>query len=69
VKTAPHFGHLIFASFDTPAHPNEKTAKIANAMKMLTHFLILLHLLSPQKRLTRYTTVTGLFLERHRTNK
>ena len=45
VKTAPHFGHLTFASFDTPAHPNEKTAKIANAMKMLTHFLITYYLL------------------------
>jgi hypothetical protein len=40
VKTAPHFGHLIFASFDTPAHPKEKTAKIANARMILTHFLI-----------------------------
>jgi len=50
VKTAPHFGHFIFASFDTPVHPNEKTAKIANAMKMLTHFLILFHLLSQLKR-------------------
>jgi hypothetical protein len=46
VKTAPHFGHLIFASFCTPAHPKEKTANIANAKKILTHFLITLHLLS-----------------------
>jgi len=46
VKTAPHFGHLIFASFVTPAHPNENTAKSANAKKILTHFLITLHLLS-----------------------
>jgi hypothetical protein len=45
VKTAPHLGHLIFASFCTP-HPKEKTAKIANAMMMLTHFLINPHLLS-----------------------
>ena len=45
VKTAPHFGHLTFASFDTPAHPIDKTAKIANAMKMLTHFLITYYLL------------------------
>jgi hypothetical protein len=40
VKTAPHFGHLIFASFCTPAHPKEKTAKITNARMILTHFLI-----------------------------
>jgi len=46
VKTAPHFGHLIFASFVTLAHPKEKTANIANAKKILTHFLITLHLLS-----------------------
>jgi hypothetical protein len=46
VKTAPHFGHLIFASFATVAHPKEKTDKITNAKKMLTHFLITLHLLS-----------------------
>jgi hypothetical protein len=45
LKTAPHFGHLTFASFDTDAHPNEKTAKIANAMKMLTNFLITYSLL------------------------
>ncbi len=46
VKTAPHFGHLIFVSLATPAHPKEKTAKSANARKMLTHFFIPLHLLS-----------------------
>jgi hypothetical protein len=46
VKTAPHFGHLIFASFEIPAHPKEKTAKTANAKKILTHFLITIHLLS-----------------------
>jgi len=46
VKTAPHFGHLIFASFPKVAHPKEKTDKITNAKKMLTHFLITLHLLS-----------------------
>jgi hypothetical protein len=46
VKTAPHFGHLIFASFDIPAHPKEKTDNIANAKKMLTHFFITPHLLS-----------------------
>jgi len=40
VKTAPHFGHLIFVSFPTDAHPKEKTAKIANAIKMFTHFLM-----------------------------
>ncbi len=45
VKTAPHFGHLIFASLATP-HPIENTANIANAKKILTHFLITLHLLS-----------------------
>jgi len=44
VKTAPHFGHLIFVSFDIGAHLKEKTDKIANAKKMLTHFLIPLHL-------------------------
>jgi hypothetical protein len=43
---APHLGHLIFASFATPAHPKEKTANIANAKKILTHFLITIHLLS-----------------------
>jgi hypothetical protein len=46
VKTAPHFGHFTLVSFDIPAHPKAKTAKIANAKKMLTHFLITLHLLS-----------------------
>ena len=46
VKTAPHFGHLIFVSFDVPAHPKEKTATSANAKNMLTHFLITTHLLS-----------------------
>jgi hypothetical protein len=46
VKTAPHLGHLTFASFEIPAHPKEKPANIANAKKMLTHFLITLHLLS-----------------------
>ena len=45
-KTAPHFGHLTFVSFVYVAHPTEKTANIANAKKMLTHFLITLHLLS-----------------------
>jgi hypothetical protein len=33
-------------SFVYVAHPTEKTAKIANAKKMLTHFLITIHLLS-----------------------
>ncbi len=46
VKTAPHFGHLIFVSLATPAHPKEKTAKSTNAKKMLTHFRIIAHLLS-----------------------
>jgi hypothetical protein len=46
VKTAPHFGHLIFWSFDTPAQPNEKTATSANAKNILTHFFIPNHLLS-----------------------
>jgi hypothetical protein len=45
-KTAPHFGHLTFVSFVYVAHPTEKTAKSANAKKMLTHFLITIHLLS-----------------------
>ena len=45
-KTAPHFGHFTFVSFVYVAHPTEKTAKIANAKKMLTHFLITIHLLS-----------------------
>jgi hypothetical protein len=39
-KIAPHFGHLIFVSLDTPAHPKDKTARSANAKKMLIHFLI-----------------------------
>jgi hypothetical protein len=46
VKTAPHLGHLIFASFATLAHPKENTANTANNIKMLTHFLITIHLLS-----------------------
>jgi len=46
VKTAPHLGHLTFASFEIVPQPKEKTANIANAKKMLTHFLITLHLLS-----------------------
>jgi hypothetical protein len=46
VKTAPHFGHLIFVSFEIVPQPKENTAKSANAKKMLTHFLITLHLLS-----------------------
>ncbi len=46
VKTAPHFGHLTFVSLDTPAHPKEKTAKSANAKKMLINFLMIAHLLS-----------------------
>jgi len=46
VKMAPHFGHLTFVSFVYVAHPAEKIAKIANAKKMLTHFLIITHLLS-----------------------
>jgi hypothetical protein len=46
LKTAPHLGHLIFASLETPAHPKEKTANTTNAKKMLTHFLITIHLLS-----------------------
>jgi hypothetical protein len=54
VKTAPHFGHLIFASFCTPAHPKEKTAKIANAKKILTHFLITLHLLSSTDTMLKF---------------
>jgi hypothetical protein len=49
VNTAPHFGHFTFASFDTPAHPNDNTAKIASAMMMLTNFLITSHLLSPHR--------------------
>jgi len=44
---APHFGHLIFASFEIVPHPKEKTAKTANAKKILTHFLMTIHLLSP----------------------
>jgi hypothetical protein len=43
---APHFGHLIFASLEIPAHPKEKTANTANAKKILTHFFITIHLLS-----------------------
>jgi len=45
VKTAPHFGHLIFVSLDTP-HPREKTVNIANAKKTLINLFITLHLLS-----------------------
>jgi hypothetical protein len=40
VKTAPHFGHFTLVSFDTPPHPKERTANIANAIKMLTILLI-----------------------------
>jgi hypothetical protein len=43
---APHFGHLTFVSLSTPAHPSEKTVKIANANKMLITLFITLHLLS-----------------------
>jgi len=50
VKTAPHLGHLIFASFATLAHPKENTANTANNIKMLTHFLITVHLLSSSFR-------------------
>jgi hypothetical protein len=46
VKTAPHFGHLTFVSFDTPVHPREKTVKIANAKRILITFFITLHLLT-----------------------
>jgi hypothetical protein len=46
VKTAPHLGHLTFVSFEIPVHPKAKPANIPNAKKMLTHFLITLHLLS-----------------------
>jgi hypothetical protein len=60
VKTAPHFGHLIFASFDTPPHPNEKIAKITNAMKMLSHFRITLHLLSLLDTIALSSSVTRL---------
>ena len=40
VKTAPHFGHLIFASLDTPAHPKEKSASSVNPKKILAHLFI-----------------------------
>jgi hypothetical protein len=40
VKTAPHFGHLTFDCLETFEHPKEKTAIIARAMTILTHFLI-----------------------------
>ena len=46
LKTAPHLGHLIFASLEIPAHPKEKTANTTIAKKILTHFLITIHLLS-----------------------
>jgi hypothetical protein len=51
-------GHLTFASFETPAHPKENTAKIANSIMMLTHFLIPIHLLSPySKKIAAQNTV------------
>jgi hypothetical protein len=54
VKTAPHLGHLIFASFETLAHPKANNANTANNIKMLTHFLITVHLLSSSfKKLQR----------------
>jgi hypothetical protein len=58
VKTAPHLGHLIFASFETLAHPKENTANTANNIKMLTHFLITVHLLSSSfKKIAEKKTV------------
>jgi hypothetical protein len=43
VKTAPHFGHLTFVSFDAPAHPKEKNAKrinTKNKLRIFVHFFI-----------------------------
>ncbi len=45
MKTAPHFGHLIFVSLATPAHPKENTAKRNNTIKNANHFFIATHLL------------------------
>src|SRR3990172_4269815 len=45
VKIAPHFGHLIFASFAMPAHPRENATKVKRTNKMLNHFFIITHLL------------------------
>ena len=39
VKTAPHFGHLILVSLDTPAQPKEKKAKSTKAKNKLTIFI------------------------------
>jgi hypothetical protein len=39
VKTAPHFGHLTFVFFDTPAHPKEKNGKRIHAKNNPTIFV------------------------------
>jgi abortive infection bacteriophage resistance protein len=57
---APHFGHLIFASFEIPAHPKEKTAKITNAKKIFTHFLMTIYLLSSKETNAHYFDEFGL---------
>ena len=46
MNTAPHFGHLIFVFLSSCAHPKPKIDKATNTIKILTHFLITLHLLS-----------------------
>jgi len=39
VNTAPHLGHLIFVSFDTP-HPSAKTPTIINTNTKLINLFI-----------------------------
>ena len=46
LKMAPHFGHLIFVSFEAPVHPIEKTVNSINAKKILIHFVMVIYLLS-----------------------
>jgi len=44
---APHFGHFTLVSFDTPAHPREKNARITNARMMFTQFAYLIIIAMP----------------------
>jgi hypothetical protein len=49
-KTAPHFGHFTFASFETPAHPKANTDTNATTKAILNPFFITCYLLpSPSK--------------------
>jgi len=57
-KTAPHFGHFIFASLLTP-HPNEKTAITNSARNIINTFFIAFTSLSP---LIQHTLILATFL-------